>query len=257
MTLSFRNALLALAFGVLLLLAAGYGLLAFLLVTREGWSAPVGQGTVLTLIAQTALLPVGGVVGFLLVRRAFRKSAAPEAFFFALFLVAFAGESLLLLQAWINFEGFAAYFTSLLTRIVWAFRFTGLGFLLCGSLFGFDFTFRKYGNLVALSVAGGVFLAVLLPLHSSSARNHLLFAVGDAPGMVLVTILLAVVVAANYLMGARRPGAPDRAWPRAWASVFYLAAWGLAISMGPWGAILAIPGVVLTAWRTEQSPLSG
>lgn len=257
MTLSLRNGVLTLAFLGLLLLTVGYGLVAFLLVTREGWGATVGQGTLLGLVLETFFIPVGSLTAFFFVRRAYRKSAAPEVFFFAMFLAAFAGESLLVVQAWINLSGLSLYFTALLTRTVWAFRFTALGFLVCGSLFGFDFTFRKYGNLVVLSIAAGIFLAVLVPLHSTSARNHLLFAVGDAPGMVLVTVVLALAVATSYLVAARRPGARDRARQRAWAAVFYLAAWGLAIAGGPWGAVLAAPGVALTSWRAEQNPLSG
>jgi len=255
MTLSVRNGLLALAFSVILVLSAGYGMLAFVLVTQEGWDTLVGQGTLLWLLAQTATAPVVALVGFLFVRRAYRKSAAPELFFFALFLATLAGESLLVLQAWLHFAGLPSFFTALLTRTVWAFRLTGLFLMLCGSLFAFDFAFRKFGNLAAIALAAAIFVATLLPLHSTSARNHLLYAVGDPSGMVLVTLLLALVVAANYLVGARRPGAPTQAVVRAWAATFFLAAWGLAIVMGPWGAVLAVPGIVLASWKAEQTTL--
>jgi hypothetical protein len=257
MTVSIRNGLLALAFGLLLVLAAGYGALAFLLVTREGWSAQVGDGTLLKLLIETITAPLGSLVGFVLLRRAYRKSAAPEVFFLALFLATLAGESLILLQAWVNLSGLPAFYTALLTRVVWAFRLTGLFLLVCGSLYAFEFSFRKYGNLVAASVAAGIFLAVILPLHFTSARNHLLFAVGDAPGMVLATVVLAAVVAANFLVGSRRPGAPDRAWARAWAAVLFLSAWSLSIVAGPWATVLALPGIVLVSLKSEQNALLG
>jgi len=257
MTVTIRNGLLALAFGLLLLLAAGYGIVAFLLITREGWSAEVGDGTLLKLLLQTVTAPVGSLVGFILMRRAYRKSAAPEIFFLSLFLATLAGESLILLQAWVNFGGLPSYYTAVLTRVVWAFRFTGLFLLLCGSLYAFEFSFRKYGNLVAASVAAGIFLATLLPLHFTSARNHLLFAVGDAPGMGLATIVLTLVAATNFLIGSRRPGAPDRAGARAWAAVFFLSAWGLSIISGPWATVVAIPGIVLVSLKSEQNALTG
>ena len=255
MTLSFRNGLLTLAFSVIFLFVLGYGFLAFLLVSREGWGAGVGQGTLFQFLLQSVAAPLGSLVGFILVRQAYRKSAAPEAFFFALFLATLSAEALLVVQAWLHFADLPAFFTSVLTRVIWAFRITGLFLLFCGSLFSFEFSFRKYGNLVGASVAAGIFLATLLPLHSTSARNHLLFAVGDAPGLVLVTLLLALVVALNYLLGARRPGAPPRAWTRAWAAVFFLASWGLAIVMGPWGTLLAGPGILLASWKAEQNTL--
>jgi len=252
MTLSLRNGLLFAALGLLVVLTVGNGVLAFLLVAREGWTAQVGQASLLSLVVQTTLIPWGCLVGFIALRRVFRKSSAPEAFFFALFLVGLAGESLLLFQAWIHFSALPAYFTGVLTRLVWGFRFLGLAFLFCGSLFGFDFTFRKYGTMVLWSVVTAGFLASILPLHSSSARNHLLFAVGDAPGMVLVTVVLATAVALSYLAGSRRPGAPEQAWARAWAATFFLIAWGVTVSWGPWAVALGAPGVILATWKTEQ-----
>ena len=148
-----------------------------------------------------------------------------------------------------------SYFTGVLTRTVWAFRFSGLGFLFCASLYAFEFTYRKYGNLVFLSVLAGIFLSGILPLHSSSARNHLLFAVGDAPGLVLVTVLLEVVTLSNFILGAQRSGAPDRARTMAWASVIFLAGWSLSATTGPWGTLAVVPGMVLVTWKAEQNPL--
>jgi hypothetical protein len=106
--------------------------------------------------------------------------------------------------------------------------------------------------MVLWSVVAAAFLASILPLHSSSARNHLLFAVGDAPGMVLVTVVLATAVALSYLAGSRRPGAPEQAWARAWAAIFFLISWSMAVSTGPWAVALATPGVILATWKTEQ-----
>jgi len=255
MTLSFRNGLLALTLGTLILLTFGYGILAFALVVREGWGAPVGTGSLLQLLLAASPIPIGGTVGFFLVRRAYRKSAAPEAFFFAFFLASLTAEALLLVQAWVNFAALPAFFTTLITRTVWAFRFFGLFLLFFGSLFSFDFAYRKYGNLVGLSALGGLFLAVWVPLRSVSGRNHLLFAVGDAPALVLATVVLALVAAMNYILGARRPGAPDRARYRASAALFFLAAWGAAIALGPLGTWLAAPGVLLAAWKAEQNTM--
>ena len=257
MTLSLRNGLLALALGILILVTVGYGFLAFYLVSQEGWGTQIGPATLVQLILETALAPLGSLFGFLLVRRAFRKSTAPEEFFFALFAASLAGESLLLVQTWLSITGMPSYFTGVLTRTVWAFRFSGLGFLFCASLYAFEFTYRKYGNLVFLSVLAGIFLSGILPLHSSSARNHLLFAVGDAPGLALVTVLVGAVVVLNFFLGGWRPGAPDRARTRAWAALFLLGGWTLAATVAPWGTILAVPGLVMAAWKAEQNPLNG
>lgn len=257
MTLSFRNALLLFGFSVLVLLTLGYGLVSVTLVSQEGWTARIGPVTLVGLLAQAAGVTALTLSGFVLVRRAYRKSSAPELFFFSLFLVTLAGEGLLLVQAWLHFGGYPLWYSGLLTRTMWAFRFAGLFLLFCGSLFAFDFPYRKYGNLVAGSVAAGIFLAVLIPLHSTSARNHLLFAIGDAPGVVLVTTLLAVVTGANYLIGAVRPGAADQAWSRATAAVFLLAGWTVAIIAAPWGAVLAVPGIVLASWKAEQTSSLG
>ncbi len=255
MTLSIRNGLLVLAFGVLALMAIGYGWISFLLLSQEGWESAVGGETLLRLVLETLVPPLVGLVGFFPLRRAFRKSTAPEIFFFTLFLATLSGEALLLLQAWITFHGLSWFMTALLTRVVWAFRFTGLFLLLCASLFAFEFTYRKYANLVAGSVAAGIFLAVILPLHSTSARNHLLFSVGDAAGTLLVSLLLIVTVAVSFVLGSRRPGAPVQARPRIAAALFFLASWGVSVITGPWATALAIPGIMLVTWKTEEITL--
>lgn len=255
MTLTVRNGLLTLGSIVLILLVTGYGILSVTLVSREGWGARIGPVTLIELLMETGLTLGGTIAGFILLRRGFRKTAAPELFFFTLFLVTLAGEGLLLAQAWLHFEGFPLWFSGALTRIIWAFRLTGLFLLFCGSLFTLEFPYRKYGNLVTASVASGVFLAVLLPLHSTSARNHLLFAIGDAPGVVLVTAVLALVTGGNFLMGAIRPGTADQAWARAWAALFFLGGWTAAIVLAPWGTLLALPGILLAVWRAEQTTL--
>jgi hypothetical protein len=256
MTLSVRNGLLALGFILLTLLVLGYGALSVFLVSREGWAAQIGPVTLVWLLAETALALSSAVVGFSLIRRAFRKSAAPELFFFSLFLVTLGAEGMLLVQAWIHFESYPSWFSGLLTRVIWAFRFSGLFLLFCGSLFAFEFPYRKYGNLVFGSVLAGIFLATMVPLHSTSARNHLLFAIGDASGVVLVTTLLAAVTATNYLWGATRTGSPDRAWARAGAALSFLAGWTLAIVIAPWATVFVVPGIVLGAWKAEQTALA-
>lgn len=255
MTLSVRNSLLALGFIVLLLLILGYGVLSTTLITREGWRAQMGPVTLVWLLVETAGVLAVSMVGFILVRRAFRKSAAPELFFFSLFLVTLGGEGLLLAQAWLHFGDYSSWFSGFLTRVIWAFRFTGLFLLFCGSLFAFDFPYRKYGTLFLGAVTAGLFLAVMIPLHSTSARNHLLFAIGDASGVVLVTTVMALVTGLNYLLGAKRPGSTDRAWARAGAALSFLAGWTLAIITAPWGAVLVVPGIVWAAWKAEQTTL--
>lgn len=255
MTLTVRNGIFHFALGLLLAFSVVYGWVVWGLVSREGWQASVGGGSLWGLVLQTAVLPFLLLGGFLAVRRAFRKSAAPETFFFALFLVTQVAECLLIVEAWLLFSGGAAYYTSVLTRVVWAFRCLGLSFLFVGSLFGFSFAFRRFGSIVLWCLAVSTVFAVLLPLHSTSARNHLLYAVGDPSGMVLVTILVATLVAVNYAAGARQPGAPAQARRRAWAAVCFLAAWALSISFGPWGTWLTVPGALLAAWGAEENPV--
>lgn len=253
MTLSLRNGILTATLGFILVLTLGYGALAFLMVSQEGWSAAIGQGTLLDLLIETAPLPVGALLGVALLRRAFRKSSNPESFFFALFLASFSAEALVLAQAWITFHGYPAYFTGLLTRIVWAFRVMGLGFLFCGSLFQFEYGFRKFGQMVLWTIVVAIAVVVWLPLHSSTARNHLLYAVGDAPGMVLFSALIAVVVAAGYLYGGYRPRRNGPSRSRGWAAVFFLGGWSLCITIGPWAWFVAAPGLALALRHVDDA----
>ena len=252
MALTVRNGLLSLALLVLVLLVAGYAGLLFLLVSREGWAASVGSGTLFDLVLQTLIAPVGAVPAYWLARRAYRKSGSPEAFFFALFAATLGGEALLLVQAWLQTGGQSAYFTALLTRAVWAFRFMGLFFLFCASLFTFDFAFRKYGNLVVISVVAGILVASWLPLQSSG--EHVLLALSDAASILLVTTVLGLVVLLNFVLGAVRAPSSERT-AHAAAVACFLGAWALICVWTPWGIVLGIAGAFLAFWKAEQTML--
>jgi hypothetical protein len=253
MAFTVRNGLLALAFGVLVLLVAGYGALLFLLVSREGWAASVGGATLLQLALATVIAPAGALTAYWLSRRAYRKSGAPEAFFFALSAATLSGEALLLVQAWLQMGTQAAYFTSLLTRAVWAFRFTGLFLLFCGSLFTFDFTVRKYGNLVGISVVAGILVASWLPLQSS-ARHPVLLALTDTSGVLLVTSVLGLVALMNFIIAAARAPSAERAG-LAGAAACFLVGWAVVCLWSPWGVGITAAGAALALWKAEQTSL--
>ncbi len=253
MAFTLRNGLLALALGILILLILGYGALLFVLVSREGWSASVGRTNLLQLVLATVFAPVGALAGYWLSRRAYRKSGAPETFFFALAATTLGGETLLLLQAWLQMGSQSAYFTALLTRTVWAFRFTGLFLVFCGSLFSFDFTVRKYGNLVGVSVAAGILVASWLPLQSSG-RHPTLLALSDGSGVLLVTAVLGTVALLNFLIGFARAPSSERA-ALAGAAGCFLAGWAVVCLWTPWGVGIAAAGTALILWKAEQTTL--
>jgi hypothetical protein len=253
MAFTVRNGLLALAFGVLVLLVVGYGALLFLLVSREGWSAAVGGATLIQLTLATMIAPAGALAAYWLARRAYRKSGAPEAFFFALSAATLGGESLLLVQAWLHMGGQSAYFSSLLTRAVWAFRLSGLFLVFCGSLFTFDFTVRKYGNLVGVSVIAGILVASWLPLQSS-ARHPILLGLTDGTGMLLVTAALGFVAMLNFVIGAVRAPSVERA-ALAGAAACFLAGWAVVCLWSPWGVGITAAGAALAMWKSEQTSL--
>ncbi len=253
MTLTVRNGLLNLALGLLGLFVVGYAVLLVLLVSREGWLAPTGQGNLLQLMLETLIAPIGALTAYWLGRRSYRKSGAPEAFFFALFAASLTGESLLLIQAWLQTGNQSTYFSGLLTRAVWAFRFSGLFFLFCASLFNFEFSFRKYGSLVAVSMAAGLSVASWLPLKSVS-RHHALLALSDRWGPLLVSSILALVIVLNFVMGAIRNPSPER-MALAGAAGCFLAGWAIVCLWSPWGIVLAILGGLLAYWKAEQTML--
>jgi hypothetical protein len=253
MTLTVRNGLLSFALFVLALLVVGYAVLLFVLVSREGWIASVGRENLIQLVFETMIAPMGSAAAYWLTRRAYRKSGSPEAFFFALFAVSLGGESLQLVQAWLQTDSQSDYFTALLTRTVWAFRFTGLFFLFCASLFTFDFSFRKFGSLVGISAVSGILVASWLPLQSAS-HSHTLLVLSDSSSVLLVTAVLSLVIILNFTLGAIRAPSPERT-AHAGAVVCFLAAWALVCLWNPWGIVLAVVGALTAYWKAEQTML--
>lgn len=252
MALTVRNGLLNLALGFLVLLVVGYAVLLSVLAAREGWTALAGRGTLLQLALQTVVAPIGACSAYLLARRAYRKSGAPEAFFFALFAASLGGESLLLIQGWLQ-TGSPAYYSAVLTRAIWAFRLAGLFLLFCASLFAFDFAFRKFGNLVGISVVAGILVASWLPLQSAS-RHHTILVLSDRWGMLLVASVLGIVIVLNFIVGAVRAPSAERTAQAAAVGCF-LAGWAVICLWTPWGIALAVAGALLAFWKAEQTML--
>jgi len=249
MTLTFRNGLLTLLLLVMAVLAVGYGAALFLVFGEPEGALLIEAGPPL----------IVGLAGLIWLRRVYRKSNAPTVFFLAVFLFCVGADTLGALQAYflVTNEPFA--FGVALTRTVWGFRIGGLVCLLLGSLFLLEFSYEKYGTLIAVAVLASIVLVSGLPLQTTRPDSRGLYPLGDALGLTVLFALIIALSTANYLLAwwneekaAATQQVNDRKLPLMlgiWLLI--LAGWGLGLWLSPWWEFLMVPGAALLGGRNR------
>jgi hypothetical protein len=251
MTLTFRNGLLTLLLAVMAVLAAGYGAALFLV-----FGEPEGA-----LLIQAGPPLLVGLAGILWLRGLYRKSNAPPVFFLAVFVFCVGADTLSALQAYflVTNEPFA--FGVALTRTVWGFRIGGLVCLLLGSLFLLDFSYEKYGTLLAVATLSSIALVSGLPLQTTRPDSRGLYPLGDPLGLTVLFALILALTTANYLIAwwnEEKVAATEQINRRKAPLLLVIwllisVGWGLGLWLNPWWELLMIPAVALLVRRPRDT----
>ncbi|MEI6873725.1 MAG: hypothetical protein WCL50_01195 [Spirochaetota bacterium] len=158
--------------------------------------AAAGGGILAALFATLAL-------AYVLI--SFRKTASPEIFFFAFWILSLALESGRILAFRLAVEG-AGTWSSFANRAVLAARFSGYGSLFLAGLHASGFRSERLGRSVASVVGIALAFASTLPLDTGTYEPTLLMRMGYARVDRLSLTLLAIVSLVNFSLGASLTG---------------------------------------------------
>jgi hypothetical protein len=133
-----------------------------------------------------------------LIRRSFRKTASPEAFFLSIFCFTLSFESLRIL-AFAFTDGSQSYVILwFLTKIIYTFRIIALFSLTLSGLFNLDFNYQKYGVLFFFIVLFAAMTSIILPLRTNLLDRSLLYPVFDPTLLGIFFVFFLIVAMIGY-----------------------------------------------------------
>lgn len=204
-------------------------------------------------------LLVQGVVSFVALwtmLRMFRKTTAPEMFFFAVFVFTLALDLAKAGQLVIVILEYPPMYGAMLTRVVHFGHFLGIFCLLSSSLYLSGLEYQKTGIVLGIGALLALTLAYSLPVDFSRLFPNLLHPVGDQTTIQVVALLLSLLVLVNVLYALA--AVQERAF-LALLGALVLAVFGRELTVyvaappvyaPAVGAVVA--GVTLFTWRVRR-----
>jgi hypothetical protein len=204
-------------------------------------------------------LLVQGVLSFVALwsmLRMFRKTTAPEVFFFSVFVFTLAIDLVKVGQLVIVLLQYPPVYGAVLTRVLHFGHFLGIFCLLSSSLYLSGLEYQKTGVVLGMGALIALTLAYSLPVDFSRLLPNLMHPAGDQTTIQVVTLLLELIVLLNVLYALA--AVQERAYLTLLAAlvlvmagremVLYVAT-PLFYSIG---VPLLIAGVWLFTWRIRQ-----
>jgi hypothetical protein len=154
-------------------------------------------------LAGIASLLVFAVLANLGVRKLYRRTDSAELLFLMLFCLSLCLEAWRLGNLLFPALGLSQYLNVVVTRLVLFSRFFGLLCLLVASLYAVGMKYVQYSVLIGGMAVLAFALAGVLPLDTSLYEPTFLFKLGDRQGYLFVRLILALLMAINFVVAAR------------------------------------------------------
>lgn len=224
MTLSVRNTLLRVGIAISTLLLAGFGYVSYQILWGDGisggasalanqhwlvftWNA--SEDHVVWSVIGMLLLGLVALVTLSLFVRYFRKITAPEIFFFAVFVLSVALDQLKVAQLWLVIANQPQEIGVVVTRTVLFGHIMGIFSLFASSLYVAGVEYQKTGTILGIAALVAFTLAYTIPVDSLVLLPNLLYRTGDERGLQIVSVILYLLVAVNYVYAMITNGAGE------------------------------------------------
>ena len=130
----------------------------------------------------------------------FRKTTSPEIFFFIVFLISMAFDSLKSTHALFMVLNVSPYYGMLLTRIVYFGRFMGTLSVLAGGIFLHGAEYQRMGIYLGIVLLLSFTLSAAIPVDITITEENLLYVVGNAKELGIISVLFLFFGVANYTL---------------------------------------------------------
>lgn len=188
--------------------------------------------------------------------RMFRKTTAPEMFFFSVFIFTLALDMVKAGQLVILILQYPPVYGAMLTRVIHFGHFFGIFCLLSSSLYLSGLEYQKTGIVLGIAALTALTLAYSLPIDFSRLLPNLMHPAGDQTTIQVVALLLDVIIIVNVLYALA--AVQERAYLVLLAALVLIIVGRelvLYVASPPVYAAAAgslFAGVVLFAWRIRK-----
>jgi hypothetical protein len=207
MTIKNRNILFTGCLGLMLAVFAGTNASALAIFLRglpaEGVRALVDFASPFSNLLFNLVMLVYALTAGFLFQRHFRKTSSAEVFFFFLFLVLTAPESLRIFCLAVQIFDHPYVWAAYLSKAVYALHLMGTLCLFASGLFAAGLAYQRLESVLGICVLITIFLGPVLPLNTPVLAPNLLLGLGLTRDLLGIFLGMEVLAVLNYLYAAR------------------------------------------------------
>ncbi|GEM_PF-2447358 len=132
--------------------------------------------------------------------KSYKNTEAPELFFFTFFTLSISFESLRLLNAVIFVLDTPLYATQLVAKAIYFGRVFRLMSLLASTLYLTNFTYKRFGTILAASFLIAFSLAAYIPVDPTLLSSDLSYSLGIRNSRIFFSVAIYILVFLNLLI---------------------------------------------------------
>ena len=204
MTITARNRIILTGLGITVAISVIFLVSVFLIFRsatvggRESLPATNLTRTLVVLFSIISFCTAAAVIFYF----SFRKTTAPEMFFFLVFLITMSFDSLKATQALLAIRGAAPYYAGLITRVVYFGKFLGTMCILVSGLFAHNTEYQRMEIYLGIGLLLAFTLSYALPVDFTLLKPNLVVAIGYAEELYIISVLFLTFGILNYLYSA-------------------------------------------------------
>lgn len=204
MTIAVRNRIILSGLGITILMLIIFLISVILIFQNTSFGAgdalpKVNLTRILILLFSVVCFCIITVVIFYL---SFRKTTAPEMFFFLIFLISISFDCLKAMQALFTIREVAPYYAGLMTRLVYFGKYLGTMCILVSGLFAHNTEYQRMEIYLGVALLLSFTLSYAVPVDFTTLRPNLLSAIGYAEELFIISTLFLAFGVLNYLYSA-------------------------------------------------------
>jgi hypothetical protein len=211
MTITTRNKIIISGLSIAAVLLALFLFTVTLLFQRLGGGGFAAEANFTATLVSLLSELIFAIASVTILYFSFRKTTSAEIFFFIIFIVTMAFDSLKAGLALFTVMDFSPYYGVLLTRVVYFSRFLGTLAVLAAGLFAHGAEYQRMEIYLGVAFLLSLSLSAAIPVDFTVTDRNLLHVVGNSRELGIVSVLFLFFGVFNFVLYAFQNGSTDHA----------------------------------------------